>query len=47
MAESPGGAARLLLLFGALPLIGMGMSPIIGAWLGVGLLAALLRRCAP
>lgn len=26
------------------PLIGMGMSPIIGAWLGVGLLATLMRR---
>lgn len=26
------------------PLIGMGMSPIIGAWLGVGLLANLMRR---
>lgn len=26
------------------PLVGIGMSPIIGAWLGVGLLAGLLRR---
>ena len=26
------------------PWIGIGMSPILGAWLGVGLLAALLRR---
>lgn len=26
------------------PLVGMGMSPIIGAWLGVGLLGGLLRR---
>jgi len=26
------------------PLVGMGMSPIIGAWLGIGLLAAQLRR---
>jgi hypothetical protein len=26
------------------PWVGIGMSPILGAWLGVGLLAALLRR---
>lgn len=29
------------------PLVGMGMSPIIGLWLGVGLLAVLLRRPTP
>lgn len=29
------------------PFVGVGMSPIIGAWLGVGLLAALLRRQTP
>ncbi len=29
------------------PLVGIGMSPILGTWLGVGLLAALLRRPAP
>lgn len=28
------------------PFLGMGPSPIVGAWLGVGLLAALLRRQA-
>jgi cell division protein FtsW (lipid II flippase) len=28
------------------PLVGIGMSPILGAWLGVGLLAALLRSPA-
>jgi cell division protein FtsW (lipid II flippase) len=33
-------------LFGAfpMPLLGIGMSPIVGFWLGVGLLAAQLRR---
>ena len=32
-------------LFGAFPVpwLGVGMSPILGAWLGVGLLAARLR----
>ena len=32
-------------LFGAfpVPLVGVGMSPILGAWLGVGLLAAMTR----
>lgn len=30
-----------------MPLVGMGMSPILGAWLGVGLLASLLRRRDP
>jgi hypothetical protein len=32
-------------LFGAfpVPLVGVGMSPILGAWLGVGLLAATAR----
>ena len=36
-------------LLGAFPVpwVGIGMSPILGAWLGVGLLAALLRRPAP
>lgn len=35
-------------LFGAfpMPLLGIGMSPIVGFWLGVGLLAAQIR-CAP
>ena len=33
-------------LFGAfpMPLLGVGMSPILGFWLGVGLLAATLRQ---
>jgi len=53
-ALSLGGAALglYLLLWAAMPflgafpvpLIGMGMSPIIGAWLGVGLLAGLQRH---
>jgi len=36
-------------MFGAfpVPLVGIGMSPILGAWLGVGLLAALHRRPPP
>lgn len=36
-------------MFGAfpIPLVGVGMSPILGAWLGVGLLAALRRRPLP
>lgn len=36
-------------LLGAFPVpwVGVGMSPILGAWLGVGLLAALLRRPDP
>ena len=47
-----GGALSLCLaawavtpLFGAfpVPLVGVGMSPILGAWLGVGLLAATAR----
>lgn len=29
------------------PLVGMGMSPILGLWLGVGLLVAVNRRAAP
>ncbi|MFN7110209.1 MAG: hypothetical protein ACK4M2_01115 [Brevundimonas sp.] len=51
-----GGALSLCLalwvvtpMFGAfpIPLVGVGMSPILGAWLGVGLLAALHRRPPP
>ncbi len=36
-------------LFGAfpVPLVGVGMSPILGAWLGVGLLAAATRARTP
>jgi hypothetical protein len=36
-------------LFGAfpVPLVGVGMSPILGAWLGVGLLAATARARTP
>lgn len=36
-------------MFGAfpIPLVGVGMSPILGVWLGVGLLAALHRRPPP
>ena len=32
-------------MFGAFPVpwVGMGMSPIVGGWLGVGLLAAAMR----
>ena len=29
------------------PLAGIGMSPIVGAWLGVGLLAGLIRAQRP
>lgn len=29
------------------PLVGIGMSPIVGAWLGAGALASLIRRSAP
>jgi len=51
-----GGALSLCLaawavtpLFGAfpVPLVGVGMSPILGAWLGVGLLAAATRARTP
>ena len=51
-----GGALSLCLaawavtpLFGAFPgpLVGVGMSPILGAWLGVGLLAAATRARTP
>lgn len=39
-------ASAAVTMFGAypMPLLGVGMSPVLGFWLGVGLLAACLRR---
>ena len=44
-----GALSALVPLVGAfpVPLVGMGMSPILGLWLGIGLLAAIGRRAAP
>jgi hypothetical protein len=55
-ARSPALALSLYLVVSALtpflgaypvPLVGVGLSPILGAWLGVGLLAGTLRAGAP